>query len=98
MTKSSIKVWPGHGPKAVIRSLAQDRAFSIDRALHLIETGNTGDLAPHSASLMLSLLPLLELGDGVLQLGLDPVNRDLHERLSAGHGGDKKFQNETSYC
>jgi len=74
-------------------SAGQDRAISIDRALHLIDTGKIEDLSQHAAPLLLRLLPLLEFSDEVLQLGLDSVSRDLRARLSAGPGAGKKVSN-----
>ena len=60
---------------------AEKRVFSVDRALQLIESGQTDDLTEHAAPLLLSLLPLLEFADGVLQLDLENVNQNLRERL-----------------
>lgn len=69
----------------------EDRVFSIDRALKLIESGRVDDLSRQAAPLMLTVLPLLEFADEVLELGLEPVNRDLRRQLESGTGsGDKK--------
>ncbi len=62
----------------------EERAFSIDCALKLIESGRTDDLAKHAASLLESVLPLLEFTDGQLQLGLESVNQKLRQQLESG--------------
>jgi hypothetical protein len=62
-------------------SVLEQRVFSVDRALQLIESGQTDELTEHAAPLLLSLLPLLEFADGVLQLDLESVNQNLRERL-----------------
>jgi len=60
---------------------AGQRSISIDRALHLIESGKTADLSEHAASLLLGILPLIEFADEVLQLELEAFSGNLRERL-----------------
>ena len=60
---------------------AEEKVLSIDRALRLIESGKSVDLAEHAAPLVLGVLPLLEFADEVLQLDLEPFNRTLREQL-----------------
>lgn len=76
----------GGGNWIVGSSGSEKREFSIDRALKLIESGKIGDLSAHAAGLMLTVLPLLEFADGVLQLDLESINRRLTEHLESGSG------------
>lgn len=62
-------------------SASEERVLSVDRALQLIESSKTDDLSGHAASLLLSVLPLLEFADEVLQLDLESVNRRLRQQL-----------------
>ena len=66
---------------------AEEKVLSLDRALRLIESGKSGDLAEHAAPLVLGVLPLLEFADEVLQLGLEPFNRTLREQLETDPEG-----------
>lgn len=71
---------------------AEQREYSLDRALQLIAAGRGADLAAHARPLTLGLLPLLEFADGVLELGLETVSRDLRRRLESDtqQSGSKK--------
>ncbi len=62
---------------------ADQREYSLDRALQLIAAGRGADLAAHARPLMQNLLPLLEFADDVLELGLEPVSRDLRRQLES---------------
>ncbi len=68
---------------------AEQREISIDRALRQIENGKTADLSEHAAALVEAVLPLLEVADTSLKLGLDEFSRDLRARLLQ-RGGTKK--------
>ena len=73
----------------VSNSLSGDeRVFSIDRALKLIESRTTEELSVHAASLLLSVLPLLEFADGVLQLDLESYNQYLRQQLDTSNDSD----------
>ncbi len=76
----------GGGNQIVGSSSSEKREFSIDRALKLIESGKIEDLSEHAAGLMLTVLPLLEFADGVLQLDLESINQRLREHLESGSG------------
>ena len=77
----------GGGNQIVGSSSSEKREFSIDRALKLIESGQVEDLSEHTAGLMLTVLPLLEFADGVLQLDLESINQRLREHLESDPGG-----------
>lgn len=76
------------GGNRVISSSAsvEGRQLSVDRALKLIEQGGTDELRKDAASLLSSVLPLLDFADGVLQLGLKSVNQKLREKLGIRSG------------
>lgn len=71
------------GGNRVISSSAsvEGRQLSVDRALKLIDQGGADELREDAASLLSSVLPLLDFADGVLQLGLKSVNQKLREKL-----------------
>ena len=66
----------------------EERIFSIDRALKLIESGQTDDLAKHAVHLLRAVMPLLEFSNAELQLGLETVNQNLRDQLKSGTGSD----------
>ena len=77
------------GNQVVSNSLSGDeRVFSIDRALKLIESSTTEELSVHAAPLLLSVLPLLEFADGVLQLDLESYNQYLRKQLDTSNDPD----------
>jgi hypothetical protein len=66
----------------------EERVFSIDRALKLIQSGQTDDLAEHAAPLLQAVMPLLEFSNAELQLGLETVNQNLRDQLDSGTGSE----------
>jgi diguanylate cyclase (GGDEF)-like protein len=66
----------------------EERVFSIDRALKLIQSGQTDDLAEHAAPLLQAVMPLLEFSNAELQLGLEAVNQNLRDQLDSGTGSE----------
>jgi len=60
---------------------SEERMFSVDHALKLIESNKTDELCEHAAPLLLSVLPLLEFADELLQLDLQSVNQKLRQQL-----------------
>jgi diguanylate cyclase (GGDEF)-like protein len=80
---TSLKTARAEGGNRVVgnTSSADKLVYSIDRALKLIETSNTEDLAGHAVPLVLTVLPLLEFADEVLELGLESVNQKLRQQL-----------------
>ncbi len=67
-------------------SCSEEWAFSIDRVLKLIESGETDDLGQHAAALILAVMPLVEFGDDTLKLGLESVTRKLRLQLQEKDG------------
>ncbi len=67
---TSVQQAVSEGGNRVLNSSSngEKRIYSIDRALKLIETGKTDDLAEHAEPLLESVLPLLEFVDGELDL------------------------------
>lgn len=63
-----------------ISATGEKPAYSLDRALGLIENDKTEDLAAHAAALLQRVIPLLEYVDGELDLDLN----DLIDRLREG--------------
>jgi len=55
---------------------------SIDHALKLIESNATDDLQTQALDLMLTVLPLLELAEQALDLGLKPVIQNLRQDIA----------------
>ena len=62
---------------------SEQREYSVDRALQLIAADRSADLAAHARPLLLSVLPLLDFADDVLELGLESVSRDLRHKLES---------------
>ncbi len=82
LDKGLVQAQANGGNQVVSSSSAvEQRVFSVDRALKLIESGQAEELSEHAAPLLLSVLPLLEFADGILQLDLETVNQNLRERL-----------------
>ncbi len=79
----SLKQAQSAGGNQVVSTHAsnEEHSLSIDRALKLIEASNTEELSVHAAPMLLTVLPLLEFVDGVLQLGLKSVNQKLRAKL-----------------
>jgi len=69
---------------------SEQRMFSVDRALKLIESSKTDELREHAAPLLLNLLPLLEFADDVLRLDLQPVIQQLNQQLKQGTESDRQ--------
>ena len=62
---------------------SEQPSLSIDRALKLIEAGDSEHLEPHAAALLLGVMPLLEFTDQSLQLGLESYYCDLRLHLES---------------
>lgn len=58
--------------------------ISVERALHMIEQGDAGQLSSHARTLMINILPLIEYADGALNLGLGDAGLKLREKLIPG--------------
>ncbi|MBL7002790.1 MAG: diguanylate cyclase [Gammaproteobacteria bacterium] len=54
---------------------------SLERALTLIEKGETKDLAEHSKKLMQKIIPIMRFTDAQLSLGMEKVIESLIERI-----------------
>ncbi len=61
---------------------SENRTITIDRALQMIATNNTDDLADHARDLVLGILPLLEYADKTLELGIEALHQSLREQLN----------------
>lgn len=59
----------------------EKRLYSVDRALRMIESKNTDDVAENLNSLVLAILPLLEFADEKLNLGLKAYGDSKLEQL-----------------
>lgn len=82
LDKSLTQARADGGNKVVaIRPADEEAAYSIDRALRLIESNSTDDLEAHAAELVLTALPLVEFANSVLGLELETTTRKLHEQL-----------------
>ncbi len=68
----------------------EEPVLSIDRALRLIETGETEQLAAHASELLLAVLPLLEFTGRVLRIDFGSINRILGEQLDSEAGQSKE--------
>ncbi len=66
-----------------IASGTEQRPYSIDRALKMLETGNTEELAGQAPALLYRILPLIDFGDDRLQLGLEPLRQQLRAQLES---------------
>lgn len=77
----SIKQAVSNGGNQVLCSIpdVDKKTYSLDRAIKLVEAGNTADLAEHAESLLQNLLPLLEFIDGELELGSESLVNKLRK-------------------
>lgn len=80
----SVRQAVANGGNQIVTTLTNCEAqtYSVDRALKLIETNSTGDLASHAGPLLQTVLPLLEFADRELKLGLGSVVTKLRAKLS----------------
>ena len=63
---------------------AETRFWSIDQALKLVEAGESDAVVPQIDSLLLAVMPLIELADRSLDLDLVDTLAGLRDRLGAG--------------
>jgi len=71
------------GDNKIVSELQPDekKYMTVERALKYIEHGAADGIKDHLGELVLSILPLLEQADLVLDLELESVNQSLKERL-----------------
>ena len=77
----SLKQAVANGGNQIVSSIPETdkKSYSLDRAVKLVEAGNTGDLARHSQPLLQSLLPLLDFIDSELELDAQELISRLRE-------------------
>ena len=78
----SVKQAVAKGGNQIVTSIPdnEERTYSLDRAVKLIETGDTEDLAEHAGPIMERMLPLLDFVDSELELGLREFVKKLREQ------------------
>ena len=89
---ASIKQAVVDGGNRIVNTLPQgeERVYSIDRALKLIDAGNTDDLSSHASGLLQTVMPLIEFADQTLQLEMDSMLQSFRAKLDQGKQKDKK--------
>ena len=87
-----IKQAVAEGGNRIVNTLPQgeDQVYSIDRALKLIDAGNTDGLSSHAKGLLQTVMPLIEYVDQTLQLEMDSMLQRFREKLEQGTQEDRK--------
>ena len=88
----SIKQALAEGGNRIVNTLphGEDRDYSIDRALKLIDAGNTDDLSSHAEGLLQAVMPLIEFADQTLQLEMHSILQNFREKLEQRKQPGKK--------
>jgi hypothetical protein len=87
-----IKQAVAEGGNRIVNTVPQgeDQVYSIDRALKLIDDGNTDGLSSHAKGLLQTVMPLIEYVDQTLQLEMDSMLQRFREKLKQGTQEDRK--------